>query len=216
MSNIRHHQESRTLVDHVLARLTAIYGAQKMASTWAAQSDDEVAEMHATWDEAMRPYSSETIGRALRNCMDEGPAWPPTLPQFMAMVRQADAELLAERPAKVLRLGDDSSLAPADSEAVEKFRKEVGALLRAKKLTAARPNVPVRREPKPEPDRPADEGYGGLPALLAVCAKAAAAAGEDEAATMARLERDVLADPAVDYVQRVREACPELQALEGQ
>lgn len=190
-------RESRTLVDHVLARLTAIYGAQKMATSWAADSDEQMAEMHATWAEAMQGYAAETIGKALRICMEEGPDWPPTLPQFMAMVREADEELRQHgRRQAVLRLGDDSRIAPVESPAVAEFRQSLSALAKAKAVTRPVLAPRVERQRAAEERRASEaheEGFGGLPALMGLVAQAAALAGQDEAQILRTVESRLVA-----------------------
>lgn len=71
-------------VDRLFARFTAIYGAQKMASAWG---NVDVAERNAVWAEALGRYELLTIGEAVRELAEDGNGWPPTLPEFVAIVR---------------------------------------------------------------------------------------------------------------------------------
>lgn len=84
-------QDPRTSADLVFARLIAIFGAQKMGAMWSGAEIDEVL---ATWDEALAPYRFEALDQALRGLMQAGSAWPPNLPEFIALVEPLHKAIL--------------------------------------------------------------------------------------------------------------------------
>jgi hypothetical protein len=95
-SNSRAHLPSQA-VDRLFARFTAIYGAQKMASAWG---NVDVDERNAVWAEALGRYELLTIGEAVRELAEDGTGWPPTLPEFVAIVRaKAEPTPAMHRPA---------------------------------------------------------------------------------------------------------------------
>ena len=91
-------------VDRLFRRLAAIYGSQKVGTMFAEMSADEIAEAKAVWGQALGRFQPATIGQALQRLIDSGNGWPPTLPEFVELCRQAAigrtaAMLYAELPA---------------------------------------------------------------------------------------------------------------------
>ena len=78
--------KQRALVDRLFARFAAMYGAQKLASMWAGADLESVKE---TWGAALSRYSTHSIGQAVADLLASGEDWPPTLPRFAEMCRQA-------------------------------------------------------------------------------------------------------------------------------
>jgi hypothetical protein len=74
------------VVDRLFSRFAAIFGAQKVGAMWA---DGDIAEVKGVWAQALSRYQSETIGLALQRLIDGGDGWPPTLPEFVEICRQA-------------------------------------------------------------------------------------------------------------------------------
>lgn len=70
------------LAERIFARLQALWGT-KFLQLWRGA---DMAEVYATWDQALRGVASERIGAALKDCeaMDQ----PPTLPVFLRMCRE--------------------------------------------------------------------------------------------------------------------------------
>lgn len=73
-------------IDRLWERFTAIYGSQKVATAWGGVTN---AERDRVWGEALSRYPLQAIGEAVRDLAENGTGWPPTLPEFVAMVREA-------------------------------------------------------------------------------------------------------------------------------
>jgi hypothetical protein len=73
-------------IDRLWERFTAIYGSQKVATAWGGVTN---AERDLVWGEALSRYPLQAIGDAVRDLAENGTGWPPTLPEFVAMVREA-------------------------------------------------------------------------------------------------------------------------------
>lgn len=88
-------------VDRLFSRLAAFYGSQKLATMWV---DADMAEVKAVWAEQLGRFEPTSISAALQRLIDSGNQWPPTLPEFVELCRQAAvgrkaAMLYAELPA---------------------------------------------------------------------------------------------------------------------
>ncbi len=81
-------------VESLLARMLAIYG-QKFRSQWA---DVPAESMRETWAVALGRFDGERIKWALEQMIATCP-WPPTLPEFAALCRQAPRDEPAKLPA---------------------------------------------------------------------------------------------------------------------
>ena len=81
-------------VESLLARMLAIYG-QKFRSQWA---DVPAESMRETWAVALGRFDGERIKWALDQMIATCP-WPPTLPEFAALCRQAPRAEPAKLPA---------------------------------------------------------------------------------------------------------------------
>ena len=71
-------------IDRLFARFIAIYGAQKTATAWGNGDADERA---LVWHQALAKYPMSAVGDALRELAETGTGWPPTLPEFVALVK---------------------------------------------------------------------------------------------------------------------------------
>jgi len=129
----------RSVAEQVLARLTAIYGSQKMASMWVQTEKPEArAECLATWNEALAPYPQETLRKVLDGYLTADSPWPPTLQELTKAVRTeiATSRRLASNVATLARLPAPSDVAPADSPARAMFRTELGRFLAKHRVCA--------------------------------------------------------------------------------
>ena len=81
-------------VESLLARMLAIYG-QKFRSQWA---DVPAESMRETWAVVLGRFDGERIKWALDQMIATCP-WPPTLPEFAALCRQAPRDEPAKLPA---------------------------------------------------------------------------------------------------------------------
>lgn len=73
-------------VDRLFSRLAAYYGSQKLATMWV---DADMAEVKAVWSEQLGRFEPASISAALQRLVDSGNQWPPTLPEFAELCRQA-------------------------------------------------------------------------------------------------------------------------------
>ena len=71
-------------IDRLFGRFIAIYGAQKTATAWGNGDADERA---LVWHQALAKYPMSAVGDALRELAETGTGWPPTLPEFVALVK---------------------------------------------------------------------------------------------------------------------------------
>jgi hypothetical protein len=126
--------------------------------------DEGIANARWVWAHSLREYDGETIRLALRRCQAAHPEFPPSLPQFVSL---CDAIKPRQRwqPPKFTQ---------PQIELSEEAREAIRAENRRKATEAA-------HKPKEEPS--------GLDLLKRAIADAAAQAGEDEAATLLRLDR---------------------------
>jgi len=90
MSTLPSEQRSNRLpdawVDRLFARFTAFYGSQKVGTMWV---DAGMAEVKAVWAEQLARFEPASIAGALQRLVDGGNQWPPTLPEFVELCRQA-------------------------------------------------------------------------------------------------------------------------------
>jgi hypothetical protein len=69
-------------------RLNHIYG-HKFSSTYgeSAFNEDGLTEAAKTWASGLRGLTGDQVANGLRECVDCGEAWPPTLPEFVKMCK---------------------------------------------------------------------------------------------------------------------------------
>lgn len=65
-------------------RMTEIYGHKW--TSWAGETPTEL------WSTAITGLSSDEVKRGLSACLTNGEAWPPSLPEFLAMCRAPKRE----------------------------------------------------------------------------------------------------------------------------
>ena len=175
----------------VFEQMVAMFGRQVMATRWGV-GEDLLASIDLL-DRSLRRYHVDVIRRALKRCLDAGGTFPPSLPEFLADCRTADRDMADTQTARTLQIGTDAHIAAEDGQAVRDFRAQLGQLSRAK-------TQPPVRSASPRVDRavaaeaamaatrePGD--YGGLPALMRLCAQAVGLAGGDEAQALRQIER---------------------------
>lgn len=69
-------------------RMTHIYG-HKFASAYgeSAIEGNNLTEAAKTWASGLRGLTGEQIADGLRECINCGESWPPTLPEFVKMCK---------------------------------------------------------------------------------------------------------------------------------
>ncbi|HMM72291.1 MAG TPA: hypothetical protein PKC22_08770 [Rhodocyclaceae bacterium] len=114
-------------VDRLFSRLAAFYGSQKLATMWV---DADMAEVKAVWAEQLGRFEPASISAALQRLIDSGNQWPPTLPEFVELCRQAAVGRQQEQQF-------DALPAPGQSKTdVETAKQRVAELMRS--LAAAK------------------------------------------------------------------------------
>ena len=71
-------------IDRLFGRFIAIYGAQKTATAWG---NGDAHERALVWHQALSKYPMTVVGDALRELAETGTGWPPTLPEFVQLVK---------------------------------------------------------------------------------------------------------------------------------
>lgn len=68
--------------------MTHIYG-HKFASAYgeSAIEGNDITEAARTWSSGLRGLTGEQIAQGLRECINCGASWPPTLPEFVKMCK---------------------------------------------------------------------------------------------------------------------------------
>jgi hypothetical protein len=71
-------------VERIFERIAAVYGVQKTSSMWTGVDPKQVKR---AWGQALGKYPRESLAAAVRAMPDECEPWPPTLPEFVALVK---------------------------------------------------------------------------------------------------------------------------------
>ena len=66
-------------------RFNELYGAQKVAAMWG---DVTIDALIPAWAHALGQFDRSVIGAAVEALPDRDSAWPPTLPEFVALCRE--------------------------------------------------------------------------------------------------------------------------------
>jgi hypothetical protein len=135
-----------SLVERLFARFTAIYGTQKYSSMWAGlvvpnprRSEEQEREAWAkamqgvqnVWAEALSEFHVDVISAAVRDLALSDQMWPPSLPEFVGMCREQEERI---KPAPLLQLPNDASLADPDSPVVQEALAELRRFTAAKRM----------------------------------------------------------------------------------
>ena len=104
-------------VESLLARMLATYG-QKFRSQWADVPPETLRE---TWAVALGRFDGARIKWALEQMVATCP-WPPTLPEFVAMCRQAPREEPVKLPAPT----------PSEQQRAERVEQMAGGAFAAR------------------------------------------------------------------------------------
>lgn len=84
-----------TRMDTLFGHLNAMYGVNKVGAMFAQpglKAEQAIAAVEAakgTWGNALSRYSGPVLAKALRGLIDQGREWPPTLPEFVALCKDA-------------------------------------------------------------------------------------------------------------------------------
>lgn len=72
------------MVGRLFDRMAAVYGVQKMSSMWTGA---DPAQVRATWARTLSNYPPGALRMAADAMAEECGPWPPTLTEFVALVR---------------------------------------------------------------------------------------------------------------------------------
>ena len=89
-------------------RMTELYGHK-----WTSAQGEAP---NPTWSRAISALSDDELKLALRTCLTSGDAWPPSLPEFLAMCRAPKRENAAAYRFQALPSAQKSSSERAASE----------------------------------------------------------------------------------------------------
>lgn len=115
-------------VDRLFSRLAAFYGSQKLATMWV---DADMAEVKAVWAEQLGRFEPTSISAALQRLIDSGNQWPPTLPEFCELCRQAAVARRGAQDAAVLLMAPGQAF--TDNETAKRKVAELLAELAGNK-----------------------------------------------------------------------------------
>lgn len=124
--------EQQRGIDRFFAALTALYGAQKVAGMW---SGADMPAVKALWSAQLSRLTREAIEAGLQRCVDDGLAWPPTLPEFVALCKPRTVEAAhrqAALPAPVSREHAAANLERVQ-DAIESIERNGDALAWARR-----------------------------------------------------------------------------------
>ena len=108
-------------INRLFDRLTAVYGAQKMSSMWTGADPEEVKR---TWGRTLSKYPRPALKAAADAVGEECGAWPPTLTEFVALVR-SKVQAPEHRPALPVPKRTPEEVA-AGAEQMQKIRAMLG------------------------------------------------------------------------------------------
>lgn len=87
------------LADRVFANLIAMFGSQKVSTMWRDAESPQAVRI--VWEAELRRHDVLAIRDALQHLASAGAAWPPTLPEFVALIRDARRPESAAPPAAI-------------------------------------------------------------------------------------------------------------------
>jgi hypothetical protein len=118
-------QLDEAMIGRLFDRMTAVWGAQKMSSMWTGSNTEEVAR---TWARTLSRFSPQALRAAADAMGDECGAWPPTLTEFVALVR-SKVPAPEHRPALPVPKRTDAEV-QAGAEQMRKIREMLGNAVR--------------------------------------------------------------------------------------
>jgi hypothetical protein len=71
-------------VERIFERIAAVYGVQKTSSMWSGVDPKQVKR---AWGQALGKYPRDALAAAVQAMPEECGQWPPTLTEFVALVR---------------------------------------------------------------------------------------------------------------------------------
>jgi hypothetical protein len=165
-------QADETVVNNVFKVMHGCYGnlfLSKFASgvTDAQGRDKGVASARTVWAYSLRRFDQGTVVKALEQCQERHPEFPPSLPQFLALCAAA-------MPREVYRT--DNAIGMSDGLRSQYARQ-------AREINARHAEKARVRRDGFAPSAP------GLDGLKQAIANAVGLAGGDEVATLLRLDR---------------------------
>lgn len=127
-----------------------------------------ILSAQSVWLATLQRHSREVLKRAAALCRERHKTWPPTLPEFDDLCRSI-------RPTEYVRAAPPDRRIGMSAEYAKKLREDFSREFAALKAKRAGEREHVE---------------GGLPGLLALCAAAVGAAGDDETAWLMQAERE--------------------------
>ena len=118
-------------VNRIFDRMTAVYGSQKIGAMWL---DADRGQVMQAWGAALARYPQNAIAAALLELPERPSPWPPTLPEFVALTREA-AEQAMYQPLQLL--GPGETLADPDSPIVKNAIAELRAFIARRRMPLA-------------------------------------------------------------------------------
>jgi hypothetical protein len=110
-------------VERIFQRFLALYGTTKLGAMWQGT---DVELVKAVWAEALGRYPRDALSEAVLALPEEHGAWPPSLPEFVAIVRRkAEPTLDMHRPALPVPRRTPDEIA-AGAEQMQRIRQLLG------------------------------------------------------------------------------------------
>ncbi len=118
-------------VTKLFARITAIYGSQKVGAMWL---DADMGQVMSAWGQALGKYPPGAIAAALQDLPETASAWPPTLPEFVTLVREAATAMMHSGMPPLL--GHNEQVADPESPVVKEALAELRRFTAARRMTS--------------------------------------------------------------------------------
>ena len=118
-------QLDEVAIGRLFDRMSAVWGAQKMSSMWTGASPDEVRR---TWARTLSRYPPQALRAAADAMGDECGQWPPTLTEFVTLVR-SKIPAPEHRPALPVPKRTPEEIA-AGAEQMARIRQMIGAAIK--------------------------------------------------------------------------------------
>ena len=118
-------------VEQLFKRMTAIYGSQKIGAMWL---DADMQSVKQAWGTALGKYPPKTLADALLALPERPSEWPPTLPEFVTLVREAAEYSKHHAASAVPLLGPSETLADPTNPKVIAARAELAAFIKSKRM----------------------------------------------------------------------------------
>lgn len=112
-------------IGRLFDRMASVWGAQKMSSMWTGSNPEDVKR---TWARTLSRFSPQALRTAADTMGEECGSWPPTLTEFVALVR-SKVQAPEHRPALPVPKRTDAEI-QAGAEQMRKIRAMLGSTVR--------------------------------------------------------------------------------------